>query len=40
MVICIKYEVVLLSQSLMFIFEVGLGLWFVIKGVKIPEVKS
>jgi Domain of unknown function (DUF4386) len=31
---------VLLSQVPMFIYEVGLGLWFVIKGVKIPEVKS
>ncbi|MFM9986362.1 MAG: DUF4386 domain-containing protein, partial [Flavobacteriales bacterium] len=30
---------VLLSQVPMFIYEVGLGLWFVIKGVKIPEVK-
>jgi Domain of unknown function (DUF4386) len=33
-------KVVLPSQLPMFIYEVGLGLWFVIKGVKNPEVKS
>jgi hypothetical protein len=33
-------KIALPSQVPMFIFEVGLGLWFVIKGVKITEVKS